>query len=179
MSTDQLFAIAFPVAVPFWVLLLAALWWRPARRVIESPWIAVPPLAVYVVVLIPQLGGYWSVMTNPSLPALAAILGTPAGATLIWAHLIGFDLLVGRWMTLDAVQRRVPGIVVAPLLLLTVLLAPVGFLAYLLLRSFFGSRPTQPSASRRTPAAPGSDAPRSPAIEPAHQVRPSGTPGHR
>lgn len=135
MSTETLFGLAFPVAGPFWLLLIAALWWSRGRRIITSPWIAVPPLIIYVVVLIPQLGAYWAVMTNPSLPALSAILGTPAGATLIWAHLIGFDLFVGRWMVLDAGERRVPGPLVAPLLLLTILLAPLGFLGYLLVRS--------------------------------------------
>lgn len=66
---------------------------------------------------------------------LTGLLGTPLGATAIWAHLIGYDLLVGRWMYLDSRERGVHPLVMAPVLVLTVLLSPLGLLTYLLLRT--------------------------------------------
>lgn len=134
MSPETLFALAFPLAVPFWLLMIVAPWWSVTRRLVASPLIAVPPLLVYLVGLVPQFAGFWSTMTDPALDGVLALLATPYGAATIWAHFIGFDLFVGRWMFLDARQRRVSGLVMAPILALTVLLSPVGLLSYLVLR---------------------------------------------
>ena len=35
-------------------------------------------------------------VARPDLAAVAALLSTPAGATLAWAHFLAFDLMVGR-----------------------------------------------------------------------------------
>ncbi len=135
MDPQTLFSLAFPLAVPFWALMILAPGWSVTHRITSSPLIAVPVLLVYVVALVPQLGAYWAQLTGPELPLLAALLGTPAGTTLIWAHLIGYDLLVGRWMYLDARERGVHPLIMAPVLVLTILLSPLGLLGYLVLRS--------------------------------------------
>lgn len=147
MDPQALFALAFPLAVPFWALLILAPTWSVTRRVIASPLIAVPVLLVYVGALVPQLAPYWAQMTGPELPGLAALLGTPAGTTIIWAHLIGYDLLVARWMYLDARERGVHPLIMSPVLALTVLLSPLGFLAYLLLRTVVPARRPAPQSA--------------------------------
>jgi hypothetical protein len=48
--------------------------------------------------------------------------------------MIAFDLFVGRWSWLDGRERGVPALVMAPVLLLTILLGPLGLMAYLLVR---------------------------------------------
>jgi hypothetical protein len=48
--------------------------------------------------------------------------------------MIAFDLFVGRWAYLDSRERGIPALVMAPVLLLTILLGPVGLLVYLLVR---------------------------------------------
>ena len=132
MSAQSLFDVAFPLAAPFWLLMIALPGWSWTRRIIGSPWIAVPPLLVHVALLSPDLAG------------LAAVLGTPAGAATVWAHAIGFDLLVGRWMYFDARERGVPALIMAPVLVLTILLSPLGFLGYLLVRIPFRREAGQP-----------------------------------
>jgi hypothetical protein len=139
-----LFAVAFPLAVPFWALMILAPGWSFTRRVIGSPLIAVPVLVVYVLALLPQLGQYWAAMTGPTLPLLTGLLGAPLGATAIWAHLIGYDLLVGSWMYRDSRERGVHPLVMAPVLVLTVLLSPLGLLSYLLLRTALPVRTASP-----------------------------------
>lgn len=134
MDPQTLFAIAFPLAAPFWLLMIFTPWWSVTRRIIGSPLIAVPPLLVYVVALIPQFASFWSAVSSPSLAAITALFGTPAGAAAAWAHFIGFDLFIGRWMFLDARERGISGLVLAPVLFLTVLLSPLGLLSYLALR---------------------------------------------
>jgi hypothetical protein len=127
--------------------------WSWTRRIISSPWIAVPPLVVYLALLVPQFAAYAAPIVNPDLVGLAAVLGTPAGAAAIWAHAIGFDLLVGRWMYFDARERGVPALLMAPVLLLTILLSPLGFLGYLLVRIAFRHEAREPGRDAQAAAA--------------------------
>ncbi|WP_238450327.1 ABA4-like family protein, partial [Micromonospora sp. 4G55] len=57
------------------------------------------------------------------------------GAAAAWAHMVGFDLFVGRWAWLDGRDRGVPALVMAPVLVLTILLGPLGLAAYLAVRA--------------------------------------------
>jgi Domain of unknown function (DUF4281) len=153
MSVQTLFDIAFPVAAPFWLLMIVLPGWSWTRRIISSPWIAVPPLLVHLALLLPQFGTYAAPVVTPNLAGLAAVLGTQAGAATVWAHAIGFDLLVGRWMYLDARERGVPALLMAPVLVLTILLSPLGFLSYLLVRIPFRPSAGQPSRDAQAAAA--------------------------
>lgn len=83
-----------------------------------------------------EFGTLWTVVSRPDLDTLRAFLGTPTGAAAIWAHLIAFDLFIGSWIHRDARERGVPHLIVAPLLVLTILLSPLGLLSYLLIRVF-------------------------------------------
>ena len=62
----------------------------------------VAPALAYLVMVVPRLPEILPVVARPELPAVAALLGTPAGATIAWAHFLAFDLFVGRWIYLDA-----------------------------------------------------------------------------
>ena len=48
--------------------------------------------------------------------------------------MIAFDLFVGRWAWSDSRDRGVPALIMSPLLVSTILLGPLGLLAYLALR---------------------------------------------
>ncbi|MEU3275258.1 ABA4-like family protein [Saccharomonospora sp. NPDC006951] len=134
MSTRFLFDVTFWLAAPFWALMIFLPGWRVTRRVIASPWIVAPPVACYVLLAARDFGGLWNVVSRPDLAALQKFLGSPTGAAAIWAHLIAFDLFIGRWMYHDARERGVPHLALAPILVLTILLSPLGLLAYLLFR---------------------------------------------
>ena len=55
--------------------------------------------------------------------------------------MIAFDLFVGRWAYLDSRERGIPALLMAPVLLLTILLGPVGLLTYLVVRRRFPAVP--------------------------------------
>lgn len=147
MSPEALFAITFPVVVPFWALMILAPWWRWTARIVRSPLIVVPPLAICLAVMLPNFGLFWSTYTNPSLAGLQTLLGSPVGAAAVWAHLITFDLFVGRWMFLDARRRRIPALVESPVLFFTILVSPVGLAAHLVLRQVLGREPSPEAAA--------------------------------
>lgn len=139
--TEALFQLTFPLAVPFWALMIFAPAWSGTRRVVSSPWIMTPPLAVYLVQALPVFGALWAAVSRPQLPVLQTFLATPAGAGAIWAQVIAWDLFIGRWMYLDSRRRGVHPLVMGPILVLTILLSPIGALLYLAIRPLWTSAP--------------------------------------
>src|SRR5690349_16470365 len=99
------FEIVFPVAAPFWLLMILAPGWSVTKRVAGSPLMVVPSLIVYFIAVAPVLADLAPEMVNPTLPGVLALLGTEAGTIAVWAHLIAFDLFVGRWIYLDSRER--------------------------------------------------------------------------
>lgn len=132
---EVLFQIVFVTAAPFWALMILLPSWSWTRRIVSSPAIVVPAAAVYAVGVFPLLGQTLRLVTNPDLAEMAAFLATPEGTAIAWAHFIAFDLFVGRWEYLDARKRGVHPVAMAPILLLTIFLGPLGLLAYLAVRS--------------------------------------------
>lgn len=126
----ELFGASLLLVAPFWLLLIVAPGREVTERVVDSPLVAVPAALLYLLVLLPQAGAVVAGVVSPSLAGMATLLATDAGATLAWVHFLAFDLFVGRWIYRDASRRGVPSRVVSPLLVLTLLLGPVGYLGY-------------------------------------------------
>jgi hypothetical protein len=133
--TAGLFQLVFLLAAPFWILMIVAPSWGWTSRIIGSPLIVLPPVLIYVVLVLPNLAEVLPAVSSPTLVGVQALLGTPTGAAISWAHFIAFDLFVGRWEYLDARRRGVHPLVMTPVLLLTILLAPLGMLVYLVIRA--------------------------------------------
>ena len=133
--TGTLFGLTFAVAAPFWALMILLPGWSWTRRIIASPWIVLPVVLLYALLVIPAFGEVLPAVAAPTLGGVRELLGTADGAAAGWAHMIAFDLFVGRWSWLDSRDRGVPALVMAPVLLLTILLGPLGLLAYLLVRT--------------------------------------------
>ena len=129
-----LFQLSFVLAAPFWALMIVAPGWEWTRRIIRSPWIIAPVAALYLVIAVPRLADLLPLVSSPSLTGLQTAMAEGGAATLVWAHIIAFDLFVGRWMYLESRQRGIHPLVMAPILLLTILLAPIGALVFLVVR---------------------------------------------
>jgi hypothetical protein len=132
--TGVLFSLTFLVAAPFWALMILLPGWSWTRRIIGSPLIVLPVVLIYALLVLPALGEVFPAVASPTLNGVRDLLGTADGAAAGWAHMIAFDLFVGRWAWLDSRDRGVPALVMAPVLLLTILLGPLGLAAYLALR---------------------------------------------
>jgi ABA4-like protein len=132
--TGLLFTLTFLLAAPFWALMILLPNWSWTRRVIASPLIVVPVIAIYAVLVLGSLDDVLPAVLSPTLGGVRELLGTADGAAAGWAHMIAFDLFVGRWSWLDSRDRGVPALVMGPVLLLTILLGPLGLAAYLAIR---------------------------------------------
>lgn len=132
---ESLFSLANLLVLPFWLLMIVLPHWRWTRRLLQSPLSVAAPAVIYALLVLPRLGAIWPAVTSPTLPGIAALLGSPAGATIGWVHFLAFDLFVGRWAYLDSRERGISAWLMAPVLFLTLMLGPIGLLSYLGLRA--------------------------------------------
>ncbi|WP_026424503.1 ABA4-like family protein [Actinokineospora inagensis] len=135
MST--LFSLAFAVAAPFWLLMIVAPTWTWTRRIAGSPLIVLPGLVVWAIAAIPVFGTLVADVTNPDLAKWLDFLRDDNAVTLVWAQVLAWDLFIGRWIYLDSRERGVHPLLMAPVLVLTILLSPIGLPVYLLVRLGF------------------------------------------
>jgi hypothetical protein len=131
---ETLFKLSSFTVLPFWALMIFLPRWAATKRLMSSPQVCASPGALYAALVIPRFAEVWRAVSSPELSGVAAILGSPVGATVAWLHFLAFDLFVGRRIYLDGRERGVPAWVTAPALFLTLMLGPCGFLLYLILR---------------------------------------------
>ena len=139
---DLLFRASNLLVLPFWAFMLLLPRWRWTARIVRSPLVSAAPAILYVALMLPRLGAIWPAVSRPTLPGVEALLGSSAGATIAWVHFLAFDLFVGRWIYLDSQERRISAWLMAPVLFLTLMLGPAGFLFYLIVRSTRAASPT-------------------------------------
>jgi len=147
---DLLFRFSNLLVLPLWALMILLPRWQWTARIVRSPWVSASPALLYAVLVLPRLGEIWLAVSQPTLTGVAMLLGSPAGATIAWVHFLAFDLFVGRWIYLDSQARRVSAWLLAPVLFLTLMLGPAGFLFYLIVRSATTASETSPEESLRT-----------------------------
>ncbi|MFI1017162.1 ABA4-like family protein [Streptomyces sp. NPDC020965] len=133
--TDFLFALAFWLAAPIWLALIAAPTRPLTARIAASPLTVLPILLVYTALAVPAFPELWTLVTAPDLDKLRDLVAVADGAGAIWAQVIAWDLLIGQWMFLEARRLRITPWVMSPLLFLTILLSPFGLLIFLALRA--------------------------------------------
>jgi len=131
---DLLFRLSNLLVLPFWAFMILLPRWRWTARLLRSPLVILAPAALYAALVFPRLAEIWPAVSQPTLAGVTALLGTPVGATIAWLHFLAFDLFVGRWIYLDSRGRGVSAWFMAPVLFLTLMLGPVGFLSYLAIR---------------------------------------------
>jgi hypothetical protein len=131
----SLFRFSSFLVLPLWVLMILVPRWRWTKRIVHSSLVSAAPALLYASLVLPRLREIWPAVSRPTLSGIAVLLGSPAGATIAWVHFLAFDLFVGRWIYLDSQDRQISSWLMAPVLFLTLMLGPAGFLLYLLVRS--------------------------------------------
>ena len=142
LTPDSLFALANPVALLGWALLVLAPRWRGTRAGVLSGALPLLLAATYAVLITTHyLGPYGGEGGFNSLDAVAALFRDRWALLAGWVHYLCFDMWTGAWATRDAQRRGVPHGLLVPCLALTFMLGPVGLLLY------FGVRRRYPPPS--------------------------------
>jgi hypothetical protein len=145
---NAIFRLSNFLVLPFWALMIVLPRWRWTERTMKSVLVVVGPALVYGTLVLPHLPVIWPAVTRPTLAGVAQLLGSPMGATIAWAHFLAFDLFVGRWIYWDGRERRISPVLISPVLFLTLMLGPLGFLLYIVVRIL-----TQTKTSQKEPSA--------------------------
>ncbi|WP_260582604.1 ABA4-like family protein [Sphingopyxis sp. PET50] len=138
MTWDTLFLLANYWAIGGWIAL--AFLPRGPRILSLILYAGVSLLCLAYAIM---LGGFLTGTIDPGGPGggsfttLAGVMrlfAAPGGATLGWIHYLAFDLFTGLWIARDADNKGFGRVVQLPFLFLTLMVGPVGLLAWLVVR---------------------------------------------
>jgi hypothetical protein len=143
ITPDRLFALANPLAMLGWALLVLAPRWRFTQAlVLSGAWSLGLAVAYAAFITTHYLGAHGGEGGFGSLAQVAALFQDPWALLAGWVHYLCFDLWVGAWEVRDAQQRHLPHTAVVPALVLTFLFGPVGLLVYFGVRAAFAKKHT-------------------------------------
>lgn len=133
LTPDLVFSVCNLAVMPFWLLLAVAPRWAGTQRAVHAIWFPIVLGLVYLTAFAsspgaPEGAGFGS------LRGVMLLFTIPEVVVAGWVHYLVFDLFVGAWIVRDAQRRGVPHLAVVPCLVGTLMLGPVGLLAYLTLR---------------------------------------------
>ena len=117
---------------------MAPRWTWTRRLVLSGGWSAALSLAYLVLIAFSLPGAPGGFGT---LAEVSALFANPMLLLAGWIHYLAFDLLVGAIETREAQKDGMPHLLLAPCLVLTFLLGPIGFLVFLAIRSARRRRP--------------------------------------
>jgi hypothetical protein len=132
MTQEGVFSACNMLALAGWLLLLAV----PRHRLATAIAGTVIPLtlaSIYLTLFVLHARG-----SSGGFSSLAAVAQLFENRWLLlagWVHYLAFDLFIGAWETRDAMARRIPRLLLAPCLLTTFMLGPIGLLCYHVVRA--------------------------------------------
>jgi len=135
LSLDDAFARAGQLAMLGWLALILLPRWRGISAALAG-WIIPALLSLGYAVLIAvhwhdAKGGF------SSLDSVAALFASKPLLLAGWVHYLAFDLFLGNWLLRRSQAEAIPHWLMLPVLPMTFLFGPVGFVAYLLLEACF------------------------------------------
>lgn len=127
---DTVFTLSPFLTVPFWLLIIFLPNWDWTVKIVSSPWIVAPMALLFSVLTIPH---FFDLFYAPKLDNTTALLGTKQWATVVMAHVMAFDLFVGRWVYVDYRRRGYSAIPMGFMFLAISRFGPMAFLSYLII----------------------------------------------
>jgi hypothetical protein len=133
VSLDFIFEACVVLALFGWVVLAVS----PINRVYCLSFargvalvLAVAYLAQFFFIREGVEGGNFS-----TLDGITTLFSKPGNVMLGWTHYLAFDLFIGSWEAEDAPVSGVPHWLLIPCLFATLMVGPIGLLAYFIIRT--------------------------------------------
>ena len=128
---DVLFWFSSLYVLPFWLMM----WFAPTSErtaaLMRSEWVYLAPLAfAYALAVLPNIVDIFILLgSQMPTPDIVADMFSEREVILVgWLHFLAFDLFVGRWTWQRMVATGQPIYVSAPVLILSMMVAPLGAL---------------------------------------------------
>ncbi len=135
MTPNEVFSSAGMIAMPMWALMILLPKWKVTRFLIDHKIIPVLLSIVYAIYILLSLQGGGG-LDFGSLDSVMALFTQENAVLAGWVHYLAFDLLVGMWMLDQNKALKIHPLLMAPCLLGTFMLGPVGFLLFMIIRTF-------------------------------------------
>ncbi|MEM6719540.1 MAG: ABA4-like family protein [Bacteroidota bacterium] len=134
MTPSEVFQIVGLLAMPMWVLLIFLPKWKVTRFLIDYKVIPIILSVIYAIYIAIALidGG---MMDFGSLKSVMQLFTVENAVLAGWIHYLAFDLLIGMWIVNQNQTLKIHPIIIAPCLLGTFMLGPVGFLVFMIIRA--------------------------------------------
>ena len=127
MTIEGVFSACNLIAMGGWILLLTV---PRNRRAMTIAGTVIPLTLAVIYLTLFALHARESIGGFSSLAAVAQLFANQWLLLAGWVHYLAFDLFIGAWETRDAMARRVPRLLLAPCLVMTFMLGPIGLLCY-------------------------------------------------
>ena len=134
MTPSDIFSIANFSVMPMWLLMIFLPKWKVTQLLIDYKFIPILlslVYAVYIFLSIQTGGG----MDFGSLESVMALFTQEQAVLAGWVHYLVFDMLVGMWMLEQNKTLKIHPVIMAPCLLATFMIGPVGFLLFMIVRA--------------------------------------------
>ncbi len=134
MTPSDVFSIANITAFFMWILMIVLPKWKATRFLIDYKVIPIILSLVYAFYIIQ------SILTGPamdfgSLHAVMHLFTVEQAVLAGWLHYLVFDMLVGMWMLDKNKSLKIHQAIMAPCLIGTFMMGPVGFLLFMAVRA--------------------------------------------
>jgi len=136
MNIEAVFSACNLMAMAGWLALLVA---PRSRRVVVLAGTVIPLTLAAIYLTLFALHARGSQGGFSSLAAVAQLFENRWLLLAGWVHYLAFDLFIGSWETRDAMARGVARLWLAPCLVLTFMLGPIGLLCYHVVRTWAGN----------------------------------------
>ncbi len=134
VSQDFIFSVANNVVLPMWLLLLIAPNWKITQWFIRYKVIPIALSVIYAIYLFLAIQG-GSGLDFGSLASVMKLFTIKDVALAGWVHYLAFDLLIGMQIVQQNQQLKFHRLLMAPVLLATFMMGPIGFLLFTLLKA--------------------------------------------
>lgn len=116
-----------------WALLIVFPKSRMSQKIFQSHWLPLIFALAYAVIIVPTLivqPNTFLTLANPSLDSIRLLLGSPEGAGAGWMHFLCLDMFLGINIWRRALAEEIAPMIFVPCLIMTLFLAPLGWLIF-------------------------------------------------
>ena len=135
MTPTAIFSLSNMLVMPMWILMIFLPSWKATRFLINFKVIPLVLALIYVIYIFLSLqdgGG----LDFGSLGAVMDLFTKEQAVLAGWVHYLAFDLLVGMWMIDQNRVLKIHPLLMAPCLVGTFMLGPIGFLVFMGIKAF-------------------------------------------
>ena len=135
---DLSFFLSTMWAGPFWNAMMIYPEHERPQQLMQGPWFFIGPIAIWFLISFSDVSGLIGLAKDSmdptnALQGLADLLGTKAGASAAWAHMVAGDIFVTRWIWKRCMQAKAEKWIIVTSVFFGVMLMPIGLALNLIL----------------------------------------------